>query len=121
MAISLLLCTCFLAALANTGQEATKQTHSFLVTGCLKRGEVADRFHLIGRDGKAYALRSTSLKLADHVGQNVTIKGVLEHDAKRDDYDFEGSEVNEEYGKGKVAEFVDIEVIDLKMVARSCR
>ena len=50
----------------------------------------------------------------------MTIKGELKRDEKRDDYDFEGSEVNEEYGKGKIADFVDVEVTSLKVVGAAC-
>jgi hypothetical protein len=117
----LLLCTCLLARSAKTGSETAKKSRTISVTGCLQQGEVVDRFHIVGRNGKAYALRSTRVGLAEHLGHNVTIKGELKHDPKRDDYDFEGSEVNEEYGKGKIADFVDLEVTDLKMVAASCK
>ena len=121
ISIGLLLCTSFLATSAKTGSETAKRPRTVSVTGCLQKGEVVDRFHIMGRDGKAYALRSARVKLADHLGQNVTIKGELKHDPNRDDYDFEGSEVNEENGKGKIADFVDVEVTDLKRVAASCR
>jgi hypothetical protein len=96
------------------------KTHAITVTGCLQKGTVADRYHLFARNGKAYSLRSSSVPLSDHVGHNVTIKGELKHDAKRDDYDFEGSEVDEAYGKGKIANFVDVEVSDLKMNGATC-
>ena len=120
LAIFLLLGPCFLA-FAKTGQEADRKPHTITVTGCLRQGEVVDRFHIVGRDGKAYTLRSSAVKLADHVGHSVTVKGVLKHDSRRDDYDFEGSEVNEEYGKGKIADYVDLEVTGLKMVAGACK
>lgn len=119
--IALLLGVFAFAACLAAFAKAERKTGSVTVTGCLQKGKVADRFHLIGRNGKAYALRSSSVKLSDHIGHSVTIKGDLKHDSKRDDYDFEGSEVNEEYGKGKTADFVDVEVISLKMVGASCR
>ena len=120
LSFCLLLCSCLLAW-AKTGVQPAKKPRSIAVTGCLERGEVVDRFHIVGRDGKAYALRSATIKLADHVGHGVTVKGVLKHDPQRDDYDFEGSEVNEEYGKGKIADFVDVEVTELKTVSAPCR
>lgn len=109
-----------LLAFATSAQGGTK-TNSVTVTGCLHKGVVVDRFSLIGQDGKAYALRSSSVKLSDHIGHSVTIKGELKRDKKREDYDFEGSEVNEEYGKGKIADFVDVEVTSLKVVGASCQ
>ena len=112
---ALTLATCWMA-LAKTDSK----TRAITVTGCLQKGTVADRYHLFARNGKAYSLRSSSVALGDHVGHSVTIKGELKHDSKRDDYDFEGSEVDEEYGKGKVANFLDVEVVSLKMNSASC-
>ena len=99
---------------------AEQKTGSITASGCVQKGHFDDRFHLIGRNGKAYALRSSSVKLSDHIGHNVTIKGELKRDPKRDEWDFEGSEVSEEYGKGKIADFVDVEVTSLKMNSASC-
>jgi hypothetical protein len=105
-----------LAPLARAGQKAGTVT----VTGCLQKGNALDRFTLTRHDGKAYALRSASVKLSDHVGHNVTIKGELKRDPKRDDYDFEGSEVKEGYGKDQAADLVDVEVTNLKINRASC-
>jgi len=110
------LSTACLAPFAKAGQKARNIT----VTGCLQKGNVLDRFTLTGHDGKAYALRSTSVKLSDHVGHSVTIKGELKRDPKRDDYDFEGSEVKEGYGKDQVSDLVDLDVTSLKMNSPSC-
>jgi hypothetical protein len=110
-----------LVAFAASGQKSGKKTSSVSVTGCLHKGVVLDRFSLTGQDGKSYALRSSSVNLSDHVGHTVTIKGELKPDRKREDYDFEGSEVNEEYGKGKTTDFVDVEVTSLKEVGGSCQ
>jgi hypothetical protein len=108
--------TAYLASFAEAGQKASTIT----VTGCLQQGNMQDRFTLTAHGGKAYALRSASVKLADHVGHNITIKGELKRDPKRDDYDFEGSEVKEGYGKDQSAEQVDVEVTNLKMNNASC-
>jgi hypothetical protein len=121
MQICLLSCACVLSAFAKTGQDAAKKSGSISVTGCLQKGRTLDRFHLIGKDGKTYALRSTSLRLSEHVGHTVRVKGQLKHDQKRDDYDFEGSEVNEGDGKTKMEGPVDMEVTSLRMVDGSCR
>jgi hypothetical protein len=120
LSFCLLLFTCFLTALAKTEQQPQK-ARSIAVTGCLQNGRTLDRFDLVGKDGKAYALRSTSVKLSEHVGQMISIKGQAKHDPKRDDYDFEGSEVNEGYGKQKMADPVDVEVTSLKMLRVSCQ
>jgi hypothetical protein len=116
--ICLLLYT--VLAFAKTGQEAAKKTHTVAITGCLQKGMVAGRFNIVGRDGKSYSIRSASVKLVDHVGRRITVTGQLKRDPKRDDYDFEGSEVNEENGKGKIIDPVDVEVINLKVLSNSC-
>jgi len=108
--------TC-LPPFAQAGQKASTIT----VTGCLQKGNFLDRFKLTAHDGKAYALRSASVMLSDHVGHSVTIKGDLKRDPKRDDYDFEGSEVSEGYGKDQVSDLVDLDVTSLKMNSPSCR
>ncbi len=118
MPICLLLCACLLPAFARTGQEAAKKTVT--ITGCLQKGNALDRFTLTGHNGKAYGLRSASVKLSDHVGHSVTIKGTLKRDPKRDDYDFEGSEAKEGYGKDQVLDQVDVDVTSLKMNSTSC-
>ncbi len=107
--------------LAKTARKPGKRSGGITVSGCLKEGNVLDRFMITGPDGKVYALRSSTIKLADHVSHSVTITGALKHDPKRDDYDFEGSEVNEEYGKGKILDPLDVEVTSLKMAGASCQ
>jgi len=108
--------TADLASFAKAGEKAGTIT----VTGCLQEGNMRDRFTLTAHGGKTYALRSASVKLADHVGHSITIKGDLKRDPKRDDYDFEGSEVKEGYGKDQSADQVDVEVTNLKMNSPSC-
>lgn len=114
-------CACLLPGLAQTRHEAESKARSIAVTGCLKKGTTVDRFILTGRDGKVYALRSTSVRLSEQIGHRVAIKGNLKHDQQRDDYDFEGSELGEGYGKSKTVDPIDVEVISLKVVGESCR
>ena len=114
---TLLLLTTASAIFARPKGKAREVT----ITGCLQAGNTVDRFILRGPDRKAYALRSESVRLSEHVGHKVTVKGELKHDQKRDDYDFEGSEVNEAYGKGKIIDPLDVEVSSLKVVSASCQ
>ncbi|HLW54040.1 MAG TPA: hypothetical protein VKW06_14480 [Candidatus Angelobacter sp.] len=109
-----------LGACLATFAKTAKQPSSVTLTGCLSPGNLAERFTLKSGDGKTYALRSSTVDLAGHVGQSVTVKGVLRRDAKRDDFDFEGSEVNEAYGD-KILNSTDVEVIGLKVRAAACR
>ncbi len=44
------------------------------MTGCLAKGEPGDEF-AITKDGKKYGLKSTNVKLADHLSHKVTVIG----------------------------------------------
>jgi hypothetical protein len=106
--------------LAKAGQKTPQKTGTITLTGCLQEGRMLNRFLLAGQSEKTYSLRSTSVKLTEHVGQKVNIKGQLTRDPKRDEFDFEGSEANEEYGKGKLTDPIDVDVKNLKVVSSSC-
>src|SRR2546423_11834534 len=45
------------------------------VTGCLQKGDEPGEYAITGADGKAYGVRSTTVKLADHLNHKVTITG----------------------------------------------
>jgi hypothetical protein len=106
--------------LAGTNQKAATKPVSITITGCVQPGRIADRFILYSPKGKTYALRSSSVKLADHVGHSVTITGALKRDPQRDNYEFEGSEINEEWN-GKAVELVDVDVTSVKAGRGSCQ
>lgn len=116
---TLILSTCSVL-LAKAGQKTPKKAGTIALTGCLQKGYVADRFTLTTKGERTYALRSASVKLFEHVGQKVSIKGQLSRDPKRDEYEFEGSEINEGYGKDKLIDPLDVEVTSLKVVSSSC-
>ena len=116
----LLLVTCSVS-LAPMPQKTAGKASSITLTGCLQEGRILDRFVVSGRHGKIYSLRSKTIKLSERVGHNVSIKGQLTPDEKRDEYDFEGSEVNEAYGKGKLTDPIDVDVISLKVLGAPCR
>ena len=115
----LLLVTCSVS-LAPTRQKTARKVSSITLTGCLQEGRILDRFVLTGQRGKIYSLRSKAIKLSEHVGYNVSVKGQLTRDEKRDEYDFEGSEANEAYGKGKLTDPIDVDVTALKVLGTSC-
>jgi len=114
----LLLVTC--AVSSGMTESRARKARSITITGCLQEGGMPERFTVTGQDGKVYGLRSASVKLSEHVGHRVNIKGLLTRDPKRDEYDFEGSELNETYGKG-LLDLVDVEVTTLRVVSSSCR
>ncbi len=108
------LCAFALAANAQKGEK--KGGSSKTVTGCLQKGDEADEFSLTGDDGKLYDLRSSSVKLSDHVGHKVTVTGNFKPEGYEKDED-EAKE-NKEGGKKEAG---DIQVKSLKMVSSSCQ
>lgn len=44
-------------------------------TGCLQKGDKADTFKLVGKDGKTWDVWSKKVSLAGHVGHTVTLTG----------------------------------------------
>lgn len=89
------------------------------ISGCLQPGDPPNDFSLRTKAGKMYGLSSSSVKLADHLGHQVTVVGELKPRVKKEDYDFEGSEVREYGAKGQ-GSALDIEVATLKMIGLSC-
>jgi hypothetical protein len=97
-------------------QKNSNKSGNVTVTGCLQKGDEADEFSLSGDDGKLYDLRSSSVKLADHVGHKVTVSGKFKAETSEKDED----EANESKEGGK-KEAGDIQVSSLKMVSSSCQ
>ena len=100
------LCSFCLQA-PNTPSKRGKTRGTVSVTGCLQKGDEAGEFSITGADGKTYGLRSTSVKLADHLGHKVTVTGRAKPEEK------------EEKEKGS-KEVADLTVTNLKMVSTSC-
>ena len=79
-----------------TGQTMT-------VTGCVQKDTKEKNEYLItGEDGKTWGLKSSSVKLADHVNHKVTVSGKVTKE-------------------GHENEAGDLNVSDLKMVSTSCQ
>jgi Protein of unknown function (DUF5818) len=78
-ALTLLVGTLVLAAPAAAQEPTTARAHPHRagqrVTGCLSKGPVEGTFTIKQDDGKSFALASTTVKLDQHVGQTVTVKG----------------------------------------------
>jgi hypothetical protein len=85
------------------------------VTGCLQKGDEAGEFAIKGEDGKTWGLRSTSVKLDEHIGHKVTVTGSTTHETKAEEKK-EGQVEN----AGSKAEYADLTVTSLKMVSDSC-
>jgi hypothetical protein len=106
-------------ALMASAQQGEKKGGGKTVTGCLQKGDEADEFSLTGDDGKMYDLRSSAVKLSDHVGHKITVTGSFKPEGYKKDED-EAKENNEKKENGK-KEAGDIRVAKLKMVSESCK
>ena len=102
--VGVLFAATFLAWAQNPDSKSDKAK---TVTGCLRKGFEAGEYSITGDDGKIYTLRSSSVKLGDHLGHKVTITGRTNADAKSD--------------KQKGPEAGNLDVSDLKMVSTSCQ
>jgi hypothetical protein len=86
------------------------------VTGCLQKGDEAGEYSITGEDGKTCGLRSTRVKLSQHLGHKVTIMGTF----RPESVEKEKGEA-EEHEKKEAAEAGDIRVTGLKMVSDKCQ
>jgi hypothetical protein len=106
------ICTAAIAAAQQSGKKSSSKT----VTGCLQKSDEADEFRLTATDGKTYDLRSSTVKLSEHLGHKVTVTGSFkpESSGKNEDEDKEKKETG-------AKEAGDIQVQSLKMVSASCK
>jgi hypothetical protein len=111
----LCLSLCPVALIAQTAAPEKKAEKSQTVTGCLQKGDEAGEFSIKGEDGKTWGLRSTSVKLDQHIGHQVTVTGSTTHETKAEEKK-EGQVEN----AGSKAEYADLTVTNLKMVSDSC-
>jgi len=105
-------------------KETTKQdhnksaSHAETVTGCLQKGDEAGEFSVTGEDGKTWGLRSSSVKLDQHVGHMVTVRGIISRESKAEEKQ-EKKEGQLENASGK-QEYGELRVTSLKMVSPTC-
>lgn len=78
-----------------------------------KKGDEANEYSITDNRGKTYGLRSSSVRLADHVGHKVTVTGKMKAE--------EENEAGEQRKKTEKKEVADIEVTNLKIVSESCQ
>jgi hypothetical protein len=109
------LSLCPVALIAQTAAPEKKAEKSQTVTGCLQKGDEAGEFSIKGEDGKTWGLRSTSVKLDQHIGHQVTVTGSTTHETKAEEKK-EGQVEN----AGSKMEYGDLTVTSLKMVSESC-
>jgi hypothetical protein len=132
LAVTLLMSLTAVAQTTKPGDQTTQDTAKMgaqekmqkpanpmqTVTGCLQKGDEPGEFALTGEDGKVWELRSSAVKLEDHVGHKVTVTGSASAESKAEEKkekkagEVEKASNKEEYG--------DIRVASLKMVSDSC-
>jgi lipid-binding SYLF domain-containing protein len=103
------------------GKTETKSEakQNVTVTGCLQKGDHADEFSIMARDGKTWDLHSTSIKLDEHLGHTVTVTGPRTHEAKAQ---AKAEETREGVVKASSQEkYSDLGVTSLKMVSETCK
>jgi len=96
-----------------------KAAQSQTVTGCLQKADASGEFSITGEDGKTWGLRSTSVKLDQHIGHKVTVTGSTTHESAKTEKAEEKKEGQVENAASK-AEYADLTVTSLKMVSDSC-
>jgi len=100
-------------------KKADKPAQTQTVTGCLQKGDEAGEFSIKGEDGKTWGLRSTTVKLDQHLGHQVTITGSTTQESAKTEKAEEKKEGQVENASSK-AEYADLNVTDLKMVSATC-
>lgn len=84
------------------------------ITGCLMKGNEAGEYSMKA-NGKMYGLTSQKVKLMDHVGHEVMVKGYITPESA------EGSEANEQNsGAMEAGGDIDVTVTHLKMISTTC-
>lgn len=91
------------------------------VTGCLTQGDSADEFKLTAKDGSTWELRSSSVKLSEHVGHTVAAHGVVSN-AKMHNMKEDAKSAAADSGMKKDdTEHGHLKVTSVKMVSGSCK
>jgi hypothetical protein len=107
--VALAICSWFNQAAAQSTKERKGQTVT--ITGCVQKGEAADEF-AITQNGKKYGLKSTKVRLADHLGHQVTVTGKITGTPGQG----EKGDKEEEGG-----EYADVQVTSLHMISTTCQ
>jgi hypothetical protein len=100
-------------------QDKKPTSHTKTVTGCLQKGDEPGEFSITGADGKTWGLRSSTVKLEQHVGHQVTVTGSAHRESKAHEKAEEKKEGQMENAAGK-EEYGDLQVTSLKMVSETC-
>jgi hypothetical protein len=103
------MCSCHSRDYQEKSASKTPRT----VTGCLQKGDQPDEFSITSEGGTSWELRSSTVRLADHVGHQVT--GSLTREAKA-----EGKKKAQVENAAETKELGELRVTSLKIVSQSC-
>jgi hypothetical protein len=90
-------------------------TQTKTVSGCVQRGYEPHEFLITSEDGRVWGLRSSAVKLEGHLGQTLTVSGLITHEARPG----EAKKKGPEKGAGE-EEDGDLRVASLKVVSETC-
>ncbi len=107
--VALAICSWFNQAAAQSTKERKGQTVT--ITGCIQKGEAVNEF-AVTQNGKKYGLKSTKVKLVDHLGHQVTVTGKITRAPGQ------GEKGEKEEGGG---EYADVQVTGLQMISTTCQ
>ena len=110
------LCGLTLMPAGGFAQTQDKSAEVRTVTGCLSNGDKSGEYNLKTSDGSTWEVKSTAVKLADHVGHTVTITGKVWHP------DMHGAkEKAKDAVDPNAAEHGHLSATDISMVSDSCK
>ena len=101
-----------------TGISQTKTEKELSVavrlTGCLVKGDEPKEVWLAEKNGRIYALESSTIELNAHLGQKVIVTGHVLSEGKEE---AGGEQEQKKTGKPETA---DLRVITLQVISRAC-
>jgi hypothetical protein len=103
---------------AQEGQAKKSANGTKTVTGCLQKGDEPGEFSIQGEDGTVWGLKSSRVKLEEHLGHKVTVTGAASKESRVEERK-ESKDGEVEKAANKV-EYGDIRVASLRMVSDSC-
>jgi hypothetical protein len=104
-------------------RDKDKDDTTKTLTGCLQKGEDANEFALMAKDGSTWELKSDSVDLAPHVGHTVTITGETSrlHAKGHEMKEKTKSEMSDHGMKKDATERGHLKVSNVTMVSDTCK
>ncbi len=117
LAVALGVFTSFaLLASVVQGSASKASTAIMSMSGCLQKGVEPGGFYVVGEGDKMWELSSRTVKLAEHVGQQVTVTGTSFMKSKTAEAKSADNEKAEASGKT----YADLNVKSLTVVSQTC-